>query len=108
MKLEELNLPAEIIERIKFWLSDEFDTATREEITSLIQEGNRTELIDRFYTDLDFGTGGLRGIIGAGTNRMNKYVVRMTTQGLANYILQQTQTAEERKVVIAYDSRHFS
>lgn len=108
MNLEKLNLPNEITARVKFWLSDEFDPATREEINSLIQQGNRDELIHRFYTDLDFGTGGLRGIIGAGTNRMNKYVVRMTTQGLANYILQQTQTAAERKIVIAYDSRHYS
>ena len=70
----------------KKWCEDEyFDEATREELKCLSDE---TEIQDRFYRQLEFGTGGLRGIIGAGTNRMNIYTVRQATQGLANYICQ--------------------
>lgn len=68
------------------WLSDVyFDDATKAELREL--QGNEKEIEDRFYRELEFGTGGLRGVIGAGTNRMNIYTVRKATQGLANYIL---------------------
>ncbi len=77
----------------------------REELTAI--EQNPDEIIDRFYKNLEFGTGGMRGVIGAGLNRMNIYTVRKATQGLANYINKTTAPAE-RKVVIAYDSRHKS
>lgn len=106
--LKYLALPEEIVKKVKFWLSEAFDPDTRNELQELINKGERDELYDRFYKDLEFGTGGIRGKIGAGTNRMNKYVVGMATQGLANYIIQQIPTPEDRKVVIAYDSRNFS
>ena len=87
------------------WLSNPyFDEATKEELRAI--EGNENETKERFYMDLEFGTAGLRGIIGAGINRMNIYVVRRATQGLANYIIKQG--AADKGVAIAYDSRHMS
>lgn len=95
-----------IKEKISHWTEDEcFDCATREELLSI---NDPVELEDRFYTDLEFGTGGMRGIIGAGTNRMNKYVIRRITQGLAETIKDYGEEACERGVVIAYDSRRYS
>ncbi|SNS49716.1 phosphoglucomutase [Anaerovirgula multivorans] len=89
------------------WLFDPyFDDITRQELKEIM--GNEKEIEDRFYKDLEFGTGGLRGIIGAGTNRMNKYTVRKATQGLANYIKSKGTEAMDKGVVIAYDSRHMS
>ena len=81
-----------------------FDDATKAELKAI--EGNEKEIEDRFYMDLEFGTAGLRGVIGAGTNRMNVYTVRKATQGLANYI--NNVHAQEKGVAIAYDSRHMS
>lgn len=93
------------LEKYKQWTTDEyFDVATREELKNL--EGNDTEIEDRFYKDLEFGTGGLRGVLGAGSNRMNLYTVRKATQGLANYIIKQG--GEDKGVAIAYDSRRMS
>ena len=87
------------------WLSNPyFDEATKEELRAI--EGNENEIKERFYMDLEFGTAGLRGIIGAGINRMDIYVVRRATQGLANYIIKQG--AANKGVAIAYDSRHMS
>lgn len=87
------------------WLSNPyFDEATKAELLSIKDDEN--EIKERFYMDLEFGTAGLRGIIGAGINRMNKYVVRKTTQGLANYI--KKQGGEQKGVAIAYDSRRMS
>ena len=84
------------------WLTNPyFDEATKEELRSI--EGDEKEIQDRFYRTLEFGTAGLRGVIGAGTNRMNIYTVRQATQGLANYIL--SQNGQDRGVVIAHDSR---
>ncbi len=92
-------------EQYEFWLQDAyFDEKTREELKSI--EGNEKEIEDRFYKELEFGTGGLRGVIGAGTNRMNIYTVRKATQGLANYII--SQGGKDRGVAIAYDSRRMS
>ncbi|WP_027296798.1 phospho-sugar mutase [Robinsoniella sp. KNHs210] len=88
-----------------YWLNDNyFDEKTKKELKSIID--NEVEIKERFYKDLEFGTGGLRGIIGAGTNRMNIYTVRKATQGLANYIVQQG--GESKGVAIAYDSRIMS
>lgn len=88
------------------WLeNDYFDAKTREELLSIIDEN---EIEDRFYQDLKFGTAGLRGKIGAGTNRMNKYTVSMATQGLAQTIINKGQEAMDRGVAIAYDVREFS
>ena len=87
------------------WLSNPyFDEATKAELRAI--EGNENEIKERFYMDLEFGTAGLRGIIGAGINRMNIYVVRRATQGLANYIIKQG--GADKGVAIAYDSRHMS
>ena len=73
-------------QQLNYWLTDPyFDEKTKEELRSV--QGDEKEIEDRFYKDLAFGTGGLRGVIGAGTNRMNIYTVRKATQGLANYIL---------------------
>lgn len=89
----------------RLWCANEyFDEATRAELKSI--EGNEKEIEDRFYKDLEFGTGGLRGVIGNGTNRMNIYTVRKATQGLANFI--KKENAADRGVAIAYDSRRMS
>ena len=89
------------------WLrSEQLDPALKAELAAI--EGNEKEIEERFYQSLEFGTGGLRGVIGAGTNRMNKYTVRKATQGLARYIAKQGAEAKQKGVVIAYDSRHFS
>jgi len=89
----------------QFWLEDAyFDETTKAELKAIAD--NEKEIEDRFYRDLEFGTGGLRGVIGAGTNRMNVYTVRKATQGLANYILSQKGT--DKGVAIAYDSRFMS
>ncbi len=86
------------------WLEDTcFDEATKAELKAL--EGDEKEIEDRFYTELEFGTAGLRGVIGAGTNRMNNYIVRKATQGLANFLNGQL---DKPKVAIAYDSRNKS
>ncbi len=93
------------IKNYELWLTDNyFDQTTRDELKTI--EGMEKEIEDRFYKDLEFGTAGIRGIIGAGTNRMNKYTIRKTTQGLANFIKKQGNEAMRRGVVIAYDSRH--
>lgn len=92
-------------ENYKHWLEDDyFDEATKEELWGIASD--EKEIEERFYTELEFGTAGLRGVIGAGTNRMNVYTVRKATQGLANYILKVG--GEKRGVAIAYDSRHMS
>jgi len=94
-------------EKYSYWLSsDAVDEKTKQELRDL--KGNEKEIEERFYKDLEFGTAGLRGILGAGTDRMNIYMVRKATQGLANYILASGDAARERGVVISYDSRHFS
>lgn len=87
------------------WLNNPyFDEATKEELKNIQDDDN--EIKERFYSDLAFGTAGLRGIIGAGINRMNIYVVRKATQGLADYILEQG--TDKKRVAIAFDSRHMS
>ncbi len=92
-------------ERYEGWLNDPyFDEATKEELRSIAEDDN--EIKERFYKDLEFGTAGTRGIIGAGTNRMNIYTVRKATQGLANYII--SKEGQKKGVAIAYDSRRMS
>lgn len=93
------------LEKYQEWcVNPYFDDATKEELKSI--EGNNAEIEDRFYRDLEFGTGGLRGVIGAGTNRMNLYTVRKATQGLANFIIKEG--GQDKGIAIAYDSRHMS
>lgn len=96
----------DIINKAKLWLSDTFDTNTQKEIQQLIDQ-NSKDLTDRFYKDLEFGTGGMRGVMGAGTNRINKYTLGKNTQGLSNYLIK-TFPNKELKVVIAFDCRHNS
>ena len=92
-------------EKYNEWLNDDcFDDETKKELESI--RGNEEEIKDRFYKELEFGTAGLRGVIGAGTNRMNKYTVGRATQGLANFI--NKMKIENPSVVISYDSRHMS
>jgi len=96
----------EITNKAKLWLSDTFDTDTQKEIQQLINQ-NSKDLTDRFYKNLEFGTGGMRGIMGAGTNRINKYTLGKNTQGLSNYLIK-TFPNKELKVAIAFDCRHNS
>jgi phosphoglucomutase len=95
-----------ILEKAKTWLSSSFDKETREEVEHLIKNDPR-ELTDAFYRDLEFGTGGLRGIMGVGTNKMNKYTLGMATQGLANYVKKMF-PGEKVRAAIAYDCRNNS
>lgn len=96
-------------EKISNWLKDEsISFEDKEEILNLIKNKDISELRDRFYRDLEFGTGGIRGIMGMGANRLNKYVIRRAVQGVANYILKCGEEAKKRGVAIAYDSRNFS
>jgi phosphoglucomutase len=95
------------MEQYEAWLSnDYFDAQTKAELASIAND--EKEIQDRFYRELEFGTGGLRGVLGAGTNRMNVYTVRKATQGLANFINLQDVSENEKKVAIAYDSRRMS
>ncbi len=95
------------MERYQGWIEGEyFDEATKAELLAI--KDDEKEIEDRFYKDLAFGTGGLRGVLGAGTNRMNIYTVGKATQGLANYINIEVANSADRKVAIAYDSRRMS
>ncbi|QTE23641.1 phospho-sugar mutase [Polaribacter cellanae] len=96
----------EILDKAKKWLSPTFDIETQQEIQQLVSS-NSSDLADRFYKDMEFGTGGMRGIMGAGTNRINKYTLGRATQGLSNYLNKNVQN-EQLKVAIAYDCRHNS
>jgi hypothetical protein len=97
----------EYLNEVKIWLNSPYvDQQTRNELLNAME--NRADMADRFYKDLEFGTAGLRGIMGAGRNRMNIYTVGRATQGLANYILSFGDRYRERGVVIAYDTRHGS
>lgn len=105
--VKKLNMETATIERAKSWITGAYDIDTKNEVNNLLN-GDPKLLEDAFYRNLEFGTGGLRGIMGAGTNRMNKYTVGMATQGLANYILECFKTLEKIKVAISYDSRNNS
>ncbi|MGY5355818.1 phospho-sugar mutase [Wenyingzhuangia sp. IMCC45467] len=96
----------EIIEASKQWLTSTFDAETQKEIQDLI-DNNPEELTDRFYKNMEFGTGGMRGVMGAGTNRINKYTLGKATQGLSNFLIQNNPN-KELSTVIAYDCRHNS
>jgi len=106
-----MNNNEEILKQVKEkalkWLDSPIDDASREAIQKMINE-NETELVESFYKDLEFGTGGLRGIMGVGTNRMNIYTVGMATQGLCNYLLRQFSDRREISVAVAYDCRNNS
>ena len=97
---------SEILDKAKQWLSGTFDAETQQEIEQLITT-NAPDLEDRFYKNMEFGTGGMRGVMGAGTNRINKYTLGRATQGLSNYLIENVHK-NQLKVVIAYDCRHNS
>lgn len=105
--MSNLQVENEILVKAKSWLQESFDEETRIQVKSLI-ENDPTGLTEAFYRNLEFGTGGLRGIMGVGTNRMNKYTVGMATQGLANYLLKMFPGSSKIKVAIAHDSRNNS
>lgn len=94
--------------RAQYWLSDVFDEQTRREVQQMLDENDSSNLINSFYKDLEFGTGGLRGIMGAGTNRMNIYTVGSATQGLCNYLNKEFSNLGEIKVAIGHDCRNNS
>lgn len=96
-----------IVEKAKLWLGESYDQQTRDAVKNML-ENDPAELVECFYRDLEFGTGGLRGIMGPGTNRMNKYTVGAATQGLANYLLKSFSGLQEISVAIACDSRNNS
>ncbi|WP_423127860.1 phospho-sugar mutase [Gaoshiqia sp. Z1-71] len=101
-------VPEEVISKAKAWLSDVYDEQTRAEVKRMLEQDDKTELIDSFYRDLEFGTGGLRGIMGAGSNRMNIYTVGAATQGLSNYLKTEFAGLDLIKVAIGHDCRNNS
>ena len=101
------NVSPEILAKAKSWLSDQYDEETRKKVQNLI-DNDPNELTESFYRILEFGTGGLRGIMGVGTNRMNIYTVAMATQGLANYIKMMFADMKKPQIAIAYDCRNNS
>lgn len=105
--MSNISLDANVQSRVDAWLAGNYDEATKAEIKQLIDQNNTTELTDAFYRDLEFGTGGLRGIMGAGSNRVNKYTLGAATQGLSNYLIK-LYPDQQIKVVIAHDNRNNS
>jgi phosphoglucomutase len=101
------NLDKDTQARIDQWLTSEYDKDTVAKVQELVDNNQETELLDSFYKELEFGTGGLRGIMGVGSNRMNKYTIGKATQGLANYLKKQFPD-QEIKVAVSYDSRNNS
>lgn len=99
-------LLGQVTAKAQEWLGGSFDEKTREEVKALLNKEDKSDLIDAFYKDLEFGTGGLRGIMGAGTNRMNIYTVGMATQGLANYLNKNFKERKEISVVVGHDCRN--
>ncbi len=100
----ENNLDAAVRAKAQQWLDGDYDQETKEQVRQML-ENDPKELVESFYKDLEFGTGGLRGIMGAGSNRMNIYTVGSATQGLANYLIEAF-PGEQIKVAISYDCRN--
>ncbi len=106
--MENDDLMTEVTARAKVWLGEGYDEETKIEVKRMLEADDKSELIDSFYRDLEFGTGGLRGIMGAGSNRMNKYTVGAATQGLANYLKVAFKDLPEISVVVGHDVRNNS
>ncbi|MBD5259449.1 MAG: phospho-sugar mutase [Bacteroides sp.] len=106
--MENNELLATVTEKAKVWLGEGYDEETRTEVKRMLDADDKTELIESFYKDLEFGTGGLRGIMGAGSNRMNIYTVGAATQGLANYLKEAFADLPEISVVVGHDVRNNS
>ena len=96
----------QVTEKAEKWLSPKYDEETRAAVKAMLDSEDKTELIESFYKDLEFGTGGLRGIMGAGSNRMNIYTVGAATQGLSNYLKVAFKDLPEIKVVVGHDVRN--
>lgn len=107
INMSNISLDANVQSRVEAWLAGNYDQDTKAEIKQLIDQNNTTELTDAFYRDLEFGTGGLRGIMGAGSNRVNKYTLGAATQGLSNYLIK-LYPEQQIRVVIAHDNRNNS
>ena len=103
--MENQELIKQVTEKAQRWLTPAYDAETQAEVKRMLENEDKTELIDCFYKDLEFGTGGLRGIMGAGTNRMNIYTVGAATQGLSNYLNKCFKDKEQISVVVGYDCR---
>ncbi len=101
-------LLSEVTLKAKQWLGEGYDDATKAEVERMLNNDDKTDLIESFYKNLEFGTGGLRGIMGAGSNRMNIYTVGMATQGLANYLKEAFKDLEQIKVIVGHDVRNNS
>ena len=97
-----------VTEKATEWLSPAYDEETQKEVKAMLDNEDKTPLIDAFYRELEFGTGGLRGIMGAGSNRMNIYTVGKATQGLANYLNECFKDLEQISVVVGHDCRNNS
>ena len=106
--MENSDLLAMVRSKAQGWLSDSYDAETRAEVKRMLDNEDSSELIEAFYKDLEFGTGGLRGIMGVGSNRMNIYTVGAATQGLSNYLKKEFSKLEQIKVVIGHDCRNNS
>ena len=106
--MENKELIQQVTAKAKVWLGNAYDAATRADVQRMLDSEDKTELIESFYKDLEFGTGGLRGIMGSGTNRMNRYTVGAATQGLANYLKKSFASLKEIKVAIGHDCRNNS
>lgn len=106
--MEQSELLKQVRAKAKAWLAESYDNDTRTQVQSLLDNADTTDLVEAFYRDLEFGTGGLRGIMGVGTNRMNRYTVGAATQGLANYLKREFASLPEIAVVIGHDCRNNS
>lgn len=106
--MEQETLLAQVTDKAMYWIKGNYDAETKQEVQQMLDSEDKTKLIDAFYKDLEFGTGGLRGIMGAGSNRMNIYTVGSATQGLSNYLKKEFTNLDEIKVVIGHDCRNNS
>ena len=106
--MENEELIKTVTDKAMVWLGDAYDEDIRQDVKRMLDSDDKTDLIDSFYRDLEFGTGGLRGIMGAGSNRMNKYTVGAATQGLANYLKVAFKDLPEISVVVGHDVRNNS
>lgn len=106
--MENQELIKQVTEKAEKWLSPAYDAETQAEVKKMLENEDKTELIESFYKDLEFGTGGLRGIMGSGSNRMNIYTVGGATQGLSNYLNKNFKELKQISVVVGHDCRNNS
>ncbi|MDR0540741.1 MAG: phospho-sugar mutase, partial [Dysgonamonadaceae bacterium] len=104
--MEDSVLLQQVRAKANVWLSDSYDAETRKKVRELLDGEDTSDLIESFYKDLEFGTGGLRGIMGVGSNRMNMYTAGAATQGLANYLKKEFSHLPQISVVVGHDCRN--